>query len=134
ARSRLCLSAPGLMGPVRPRANGACPPPGQGACPPPGERAGSAPGRTARPPAGRACACAGRAPSKSLGTMFDGHGRLPYGPGVETIPTSFAPVPQLVEELAAGRMIVLVDDEDRENEGDFVVAAEHLTVEHVVAM
>lgn len=66
--------------------------------------------------------------------MFDGHGRLPYGPGVETIPTSFAPVPQLVEELAAGRMIVLVDDEDRENEGDFVVAAEHLTVEHVVAM
>lgn len=31
-------------------------------------------------------------------------------------------------------MIVLVDDEDRENEGDFVVAAEHITVEHVVAM
>jgi len=31
-------------------------------------------------------------------------------------------------------MIVLVDDEDRENEGDFVVAAEHVRVDHVVAM
>ncbi len=40
----------------------------------------------------------------------------------------------MVDELRAGRMIVLVDDEDRENEGDFVVAAEHLTVEHVVTM
>lgn len=53
---------------------------------------------------------------------------------MEKILPSFASVPQLVEALAAGRMIVLVDDEDRENEGDFVVAAEHITVEHVVAM
>src|SRR6202050_2335002 len=37
---------------------------------------------------------------------------------------SFAPIPQILEELKAGRMIVLVDDEDRENEGDLVVAAE----------
>ncbi|MBC8074225.1 MAG: 3,4-dihydroxy-2-butanone-4-phosphate synthase, partial [Deltaproteobacteria bacterium] len=33
--------------------------------------------------------------------------------------------------IAAGRMIVLVDDEDRENEGDLVVAAQHCTAEHV---
>src|SRR5688572_8567462 len=30
-------------------------------------------------------------------------------------------------DLAAGRMIVVVDDEERENEGDLVVAAEHVT-------
>ncbi|MFO1272210.1 MAG: bifunctional 3,4-dihydroxy-2-butanone-4-phosphate synthase/GTP cyclohydrolase II [Rubrivivax sp.] len=41
------------------------------------------------------------------------------------MPTS--PVPELVAELAAGRMVILVDDEDRENEGDLVLAAEHVT-------
>src|SRR5262245_36075432 len=45
-----------------------------------------------------------------------------------------ATVPEMIAELRAGRMIVLVDDEARENEGDFVVAAELLRVEHVVAM
>lgn len=39
----------------------------------------------------------------------------------------FSPIPEIVEELAAGRMIVLVDDEDRENEGDLVIAAEKVT-------
>jgi 3,4-dihydroxy 2-butanone 4-phosphate synthase/GTP cyclohydrolase II len=34
------------------------------------------------------------------------------------------PIPELLDELRAGRMIVLVDDEDRENEGDLVFAAE----------
>ena len=37
---------------------------------------------------------------------------------------SFAPVPELLEELRAGRMVVVVDDEDRENEGDLIMAAE----------
>ena len=36
----------------------------------------------------------------------------------------FAEVPEAIEELKAGRMIVLVDDENRENEGDLVAAAE----------
>ena len=36
----------------------------------------------------------------------------------------FAPIPEILEELKAGRPIVLVDDEDRENEGDVVYAAE----------
>ena len=40
---------------------------------------------------------------------------------------SLAPVPELVAEMAAGRMVILVDDEDRENEGDLVLAAEHVT-------
>jgi len=44
---------------------------------------------------------------------------------------SIAPVPELVAELAAGRMVVLVDEEDRENEGDLVLAAEHVTPEAI---
>lgn len=36
----------------------------------------------------------------------------------------FAPIEDIVAEIAKGRMIVLVDDEDGENEGDLVVAAE----------
>jgi 3,4-dihydroxy 2-butanone 4-phosphate synthase/GTP cyclohydrolase II len=37
---------------------------------------------------------------------------------------SFAPVSELLDELRAGRMVVIVDDEDRENEGDLIMAAE----------
>ncbi len=40
---------------------------------------------------------------------------------------SISPIPELVAELAAGRMVILVDEEDRENEGDLVLAAEHVT-------
>jgi 3,4-dihydroxy 2-butanone 4-phosphate synthase / GTP cyclohydrolase II len=42
-----------------------------------------------------------------------------------------SPIPELVTELAAGRMIVLVDEEDRENEGDLVLAAEHVSPETI---
>ena len=38
-----------------------------------------------------------------------------------------SPVPELVAELAAGRMVILVDEEDRENEGDLVLAADHVS-------
>ena len=44
---------------------------------------------------------------------------------------SLSPIPELVAELAAGRMIILVDEEDRENEGDLVIAAEHVTPEAI---
>jgi 3,4-dihydroxy 2-butanone 4-phosphate synthase/GTP cyclohydrolase II len=40
---------------------------------------------------------------------------------------SLASTPEIIEELRAGRMVVLVDEEDRENEGDLVMAAEHVT-------
>jgi 3,4-dihydroxy 2-butanone 4-phosphate synthase/GTP cyclohydrolase II len=40
-----------------------------------------------------------------------------------------SPISEILEELRAGRMIVLVDDESRENEGDLVVAAEKTTPE-----
>ncbi|GMW00610.1 MAG: riboflavin biosynthesis protein RibBA [Candidatus Hydrogenedentota bacterium] len=41
------------------------------------------------------------------------------------------PIEEILEELRQGRMIILVDDEDRENEGDLVIAAEKATPESV---
>ncbi len=43
----------------------------------------------------------------------------------------FASIEDALEDIAAGRMVVVVDDEDRENEGDLVMAAEHVTPEAV---
>jgi 3,4-dihydroxy 2-butanone 4-phosphate synthase/GTP cyclohydrolase II len=43
----------------------------------------------------------------------------------------FIPVEEAVEEIQRGRMVVLVDDEDRENEGDLTMAAEKITPEAV---
>ncbi len=40
---------------------------------------------------------------------------------------AISPVPELVAELAAGRMVILVDEEDRENEGDLILAADLVT-------
>src|SRR4051794_31137134 len=40
---------------------------------------------------------------------------------------AISPVPELVADLAAGRMVILVDDEERENEGDLILAADHVT-------
>jgi len=36
---------------------------------------------------------------------------------------SFAPIPEIIEDIRRGRMVIIVDDEDRENEGDLVMAA-----------
>ncbi len=43
----------------------------------------------------------------------------------------FTTVPEAIEDLKAGRMIVVVDDEDRENEGDLTLAAEFCTPEAI---
>src|ERR1700678_3897557 len=43
----------------------------------------------------------------------------------------FTDVPGALEEFKAGRMIVVVDDEDRENEGDLTLAAEFVTPEAI---
>lgn len=40
---------------------------------------------------------------------------------------SLDPVEQAIRDIAAGRPVVVVDDEDRENEGDLVIAAEKAT-------
>ena len=43
----------------------------------------------------------------------------------------FAPIPQVLEALKAGQMVVVVDDEDRENEGDLIIAGDHATPEAI---
>jgi 3,4-dihydroxy 2-butanone 4-phosphate synthase / GTP cyclohydrolase II len=45
--------------------------------------------------------------------------------------SAFSDVPTAIEEIRAGRMIVVVDDEDRENEGDLTMAAEKVTPEAI---
>jgi 3,4-dihydroxy 2-butanone 4-phosphate synthase/GTP cyclohydrolase II len=42
---------------------------------------------------------------------------------------AFATIPEAIEEIRAGRMLVVVDDEDRENEGDLTIAAQSVTPE-----
>jgi 3,4-dihydroxy 2-butanone 4-phosphate synthase/GTP cyclohydrolase II len=46
-------------------------------------------------------------------------------------PGDISEIPEILEELRRGKMIVLVDDEDRENEGDLVCAAEVVTPEMI---
>ena len=46
-------------------------------------------------------------------------------------PMPFVSVPEALEEIRAGRILVVVDDEDRENEGDLTIAAEKVTPEIV---
>ena len=45
--------------------------------------------------------------------------------------SAFTDVPTAIEEIRAGRMVVVVDDEDRENEGDLTLAAERVTPEAI---
>ncbi len=44
---------------------------------------------------------------------------------------AFAPIEEVVAAIGRGEMIVMVDDEDRENEGDLIMAAEHVTAEKI---
>ena len=42
-----------------------------------------------------------------------------------------SPIPEILNELSQGRMVILVDDPDRENEGDLILLAEHVTPEAI---
>ncbi len=46
-------------------------------------------------------------------------------------PVAISPVQDIVAEMKAGRMVILVDEEDRENEGDLVLASDHVTPEAI---
>jgi 3,4-dihydroxy 2-butanone 4-phosphate synthase / GTP cyclohydrolase II len=46
-------------------------------------------------------------------------------------PVPISPVEEIVADMRAGRMVILVDEEDRENEGDLVLAAEHVTADAI---
>lgn len=42
-----------------------------------------------------------------------------------------APIEDLIEDIRQGKMVILMDDEDRENEGDIIMAAEKVEAEHI---
>jgi 3,4-dihydroxy 2-butanone 4-phosphate synthase/GTP cyclohydrolase II len=44
---------------------------------------------------------------------------------------SFSTIPEAIQDIRAGRMVVVVDDEDRENEGDLTIAAQFVTPENI---
>lgn len=48
-----------------------------------------------------------------------------------TLDTSLNTINEAIEEIREGRIVIVVDDEDRENEGDFICAAELITPEKV---
>src|SRR5580704_17125069 len=50
---------------------------------------------------------------------------------LRTRPMPFASIPEAIEEIRAGRMLVVVDDEDRENEGDLTMAAQFVSPEAI---
>src|ERR1700741_3835015 len=52
-------------------------------------------------------------------------------PSGDDMTEQFSPIEEAIADLQAGRMIVLVDDEFRENEGDLVIAAEKVTPEAI---
>jgi len=49
-------------------------------------------------------------------------------------PAGFASVPEAVEDYKSGKFVIIVDDADRENEGDLCMAAEHITPEAITFM
>ncbi len=49
----------------------------------------------------------------------------------ELKPVSISPVDDIVTDMRAGRMVILVDEEDRENEGDLVLAADHVSADAI---
>jgi 3,4-dihydroxy 2-butanone 4-phosphate synthase/GTP cyclohydrolase II len=60
---------------------------------------------------------------------------LPFqGPSRKRGPSPFAPIEDVIAAFGRGELVVVVDDEDRENEGDLIMAAEHATTEKVAFM
>ena len=40
-------------------------------------------------------------------------------------------IQDIVNDLGLGKMVIIVDDEDRENEGDLIISSQYLTPEHL---
>ena len=62
--------------------------------------------------------------------------RMAEAPKAERVETAtgespFATIEEAIEEIRAGRIVIVVDDADRENEGDFIMAAEKVTAEAI---
>ena len=44
---------------------------------------------------------------------------------------SISPVEDIIADIRAGKIVILIDEEDRENEGDLVLAADHVTADAI---
>ena len=58
-------------------------------------------------------------------------GAMPVSEEISGIRMAISPITEIIADLKAGRMVVLVDEEDRENEGDLLMAAEFVTPEAI---
>ncbi len=56
---------------------------------------------------------------------------LAYAKDAASSNTPISPIEDIIAQLRAGRMVIVSDDEDRENEGDLLIAAEHITPEAI---
>jgi 3,4-dihydroxy 2-butanone 4-phosphate synthase / GTP cyclohydrolase II len=56
---------------------------------------------------------------------------LNFSRSINLMPNPFISIPEAIDEIRAGRIVIVVDDEDRENEGDLTIAAEKVTPEIV---
>jgi hypothetical protein len=63
--------------------------------------------------------------------LSDGAPHPERNPMTAPTPAGISPVEDIVADMRAGRMVILVDEEDRENEGDLVLAADHVTPEAI---
>jgi 3,4-dihydroxy 2-butanone 4-phosphate synthase/GTP cyclohydrolase II len=72
------------------------------------------------------CSCAGRPDGGHYDRMTKKNSRIRIAKGARKR-GPFSPVDDAIAEIRAGRMIIVVDDEDRENEGDLTIAAEKVT-------
>lgn len=52
-------------------------------------------------------------------------------PSDDSLSAAISPISEIIDDIRAGKMVVLVDEEDRENEGDLVMAAEFVTPEAI---
>src|SRR5689334_23699691 len=57
--------------------------------------------------------------------------RMRIAKGARRRLSPFAPIEEAIDAIRAGRMVIVVDDADRENEGDLTIAAEKVTPEAI---
>ena len=57
--------------------------------------------------------------------------RLPHIPALMRTTSRFDSIEDVIEDIGAGRMVIVTDDADRENEGDLVMAADKVTAEAI---
>src|SRR5437868_4804592 len=83
------------------------------------------------PPVLRGRGVGGEGDARGFGPLTPGPSRPSTGERGEVDSFDFADIETAIRELKAGRMVVVVDDEDRENEGDLTMAAELVTPEAI---